>query len=110
MSSTMMVMMMAMTPSLNASSRPLPIPGLVYRREARRGQDRTPPSDCRVRFSHRPKLEQPVADPGSNPALRTPQNRLELPPPWQCIGDEDLAARLGASNPIRSRGPTDQRI
>jgi hypothetical protein len=27
----MMVMMMAMTPSLNASSRPLPIPGLVYR-------------------------------------------------------------------------------
>src|SRR5215472_13163850 len=29
-SSTMMVMMMAMTPSLNASSLPLPIPGLVY--------------------------------------------------------------------------------
>ena len=35
-SSTMIVMMMAMTPSLNASSRPLLIPGLVYCREVAR--------------------------------------------------------------------------
>jgi len=34
----MMVMMMEMTQSLNASSRPLPIPGLVYCSEARKNE------------------------------------------------------------------------